>query len=274
MPTDTAELLGKVEDAKQYPAAMPDGGRTGFYSSSYSESWNNSIAEARKLPMAQAFEKAIVLEHGRFIRAKDAAEHCEATVPPRVNEAQTGCCLAATRIDISKVSFVDATKNIALVPGLENPDRKFKVNLKAAKDGGAAACDGLCMNRTLHPCVHVRAACTAADKNILDIMNPGLTTVAYKAQYAGLDFPMPSKAEIDAESGLINRNICLHPALKRPKGRPKKEKRKKGPLSPQEGSKNKRRKMTCSVCYKEGHTKKCCPYRPVPFAVGEAPWAP
>ena len=70
------------------------------------------------------------------------------------------------------------------------------------------------------PCLHVRAAAAAANVNIMSIICPELKTAHWKEQYADTGFPLPSDAQIDAHAGLINRSICLPPALKRPKGRP------------------------------------------------------
>ena len=62
-------------------------------------------------------------------------------------------------------------------------------------------------------------------------------------------------------------NVLLHPAFKRPKGRPKSIKRKGRPKYMEK--QGKKRIFTCQVCYKEGHTKESCPNRAV--AGGPAP---
>ena len=259
MPPATAELLSKVDDARQYPVAMPNGGNnTGITSSSYSESFNNCIAEERQLCMASAYKKLVVKERDRFIRSKEQAAACESIVPPRVAATQAWSRVAALRIDQCKITFLDEGKKVALVPGLTDSSRFFKVDLREVKNGGKNACDGLCMVLKRDPCPHARAAAMAAGMDIHGLMNPLLTTAAWKDQYADLDFPLPSQAEIDGYAHLINRNIRLPPALKRKKGRPKENKRKKGPLSPK-GAKTKRT-MTCQVCFaRDGHTKKTAP---------------
>ena len=78
--------------------------------------------------------------------------------------------------------------------------------------------------------MHVHAAAVAANVNMMNIICPELKTAHWKEQYIGAGFPLPSKAQIEAHADLINRSICLPPALKRPKGRPKSTKRKKAHL--------------------------------------------
>ena len=192
-------------------------------------------------------------------------------MPPRVAAAQASSRLAALRIDQSKITFLDSAKKVALVPGVTDSSRFFKVDLREIKNGGKDACDGLCMVLKPDPCPHARAAAMAAGMDIHGLMNPLLTTAAWKDQYADLDFPLPSQAEIDRYAHLINRNIRLPPALKRKKGRPKENKRKKGPLSPK-GAKTKRT-MTCQVCFtRDGYTKKTCPVRDAGRSAGQTLW--
>ena len=117
MPTKTAELLGKVPDSKQYPVAAP-WGIAGAHSSSPSESWNHAALAARKLTLVAAAKSLLESDSERFMRNKAAALGCEATLPPRVNEAQLGQKLSASRISRSHVTFLDNTKSVAMVSSL------------------------------------------------------------------------------------------------------------------------------------------------------------
>ena len=81
-----------------------------------------------------------------------------------------------------------------------------------------------------------------------------------------MDFPLPSNAQIEAHADLYGESICLHPAFKRPKGRPKNTKRKAGYMEKQ----GKKRISTFQVCYKADHTKKTCPNRA--NLGGSLPW--
>lgn len=114
---------------------------------------------------------------------------------------------------------------------------------------------------------HVHAAAVAAGVDLLDITSSDLKTAHWKLQYQGLDFPLPSKAQIDMHASLYDESICLHPALKRPKDRPKSMKHKAG-FSEKKGMK---RIFTCQVCFKTGHTKKTYPNRAIAAYV-QSPW--
>jgi hypothetical protein len=100
----------------------------------------------------------------------------------------------------------------------------------------------------------------------LTITSSVLKTAHWKQQYEGMDFPMPSTAQIEAHADFYDESIGLYPAFKRPKGRPKSMKRKAGYMEKQ----GKKRIFTCQVCYKEGHAKKSCPNLAV--AGGPALW--
>ena len=227
MPTKTAELLGKVPDSKQYPVAAP-WGIAGAHSSSPSESWNHAALAARNLTFVAAAKSILDGDSARFMRNKEAALGCEATLPPRVNEAQVGQKLSASRISRSHVTFLDNTKSVAMVSVSTNPKKKVRVDLNEVRNGGPAACDNLRMVLTKIPCSHAHAAAVAADVNMMHIICPELKKAHWKEQYEGTEFPLPSEAQIERHANLINTSICLPPGLKRPNGRPKSTKRKQG----------------------------------------------
>ena len=256
MPVKTAALLENIPDANQYPIAAADAGRNGIVSSSYSESWNRAIKNPRAFPFAAAFKEVVVSESGRFRKAQGDAAGCRANLPPRVHEDCSPFQHASSRIDTSKVTFMNLDKTVALVPRCNGTSQMAKVDLAEAKTGGPGACDVLCMSVSMYPCPHVLAAAAAKGMGIMAIINPKLTAQNWKQQYEDLDFPLPSAADVEKHSGLINRNICLPPAFKRPKGRPRSLKRQKGFM---EKPFTKKRKMTCQICYAKGHTKKNCP---------------
>ena len=201
MPTKTAELLGKVPDSKQYPVAAP-WGIAGAYSSSPSGSWNHA-----------ALSKSILDgDSARFMRNKEAALGCEATLPPRVNEAQVGQKLSASRISRSHVTFLDNTKSVAMVSVSTNPKKKVRVDLNEVRNGGPAACDNLRKVLTKIPCSHAHAAAVAADVNMMHIICPELKKTHWKEQYEGTEFPLPSEAQIERHVDLINRPSACPPA--------------------------------------------------------------
>jgi hypothetical protein len=254
----TAVSKSELPDLNQYPVAII-GDMNDINSSSYSESWNSTAITARGLHYPAAVKVLIEDESERFLRFKAEALTCNAALPPRVHEAQAVATQSTSRISISEVTFQDNTKKTALVPLYNSPTQKALVKLDQVRNGGAAACDKLCMARTKVPCVHVHAAAMAAGSNVMDIICPELKTAHWKEQYAGTEFPLPSEAQIERHANLVNRSICLPPALKRPKGRPKSTKRKQGFM---EKHGKKKRSITCMVCYLPGHTKATCPDRP------------
>ena len=266
MPPKTASLLGKVPDPQQYPVAAADGGATGNTSSSPSESWNCAALKARSCHFAGAVRELVHAEGARYASSKAAATACEALLPRRIHDEHAGAALAASRISIANVVFLDADKHVALVPTCTDPTKMARVDLREVKNGGPAACDRLCMVLKKIPCPHVHVAAVKAGVDLLSITSPDLKTALWKQQYEGMDFPLPSNAQIEAHADLYDESICLHPALKRPKGRPKSTKRKAGYMEKQ----GKKRIFTCQVCYKAGHTKKTCPNRANPG--GPAPW--
>jgi len=266
MPPKTAALLGKIPDSQQYPVAAPDGGATGNTSSSPSESWNCAALGARSRHLAVAVKELVYAEGARFLSNKTAALACEAALPRRIQDEHAGAALAASRIPIANVVFLDIEKKVALVPTCTDPTKMARVDLREVKNGGPAACDRLCMALKKIPCPHAHVAAAKAGVDLLSITNSDLKTAHWKQQYEGVDFQLPSTAQIEAHADLYDESICLHPAFKRPKGRPKNMKRKAGYMEKQ----GKKRTFTCQVCYQEGHTKKSCPKRAV--AGGPAPW--
>ena len=159
-------------------------------------------------------------DSARFMRNKEAALGCEATLPPRVNEAQVGQKLSASRISRSHVTFLDNTKSVAMVPVSTNPNKKVRVDLNEVRNGGPAACDNLCMVLTKIPCSRAHAAAVAADVNMMHIVCPELKTTHWKGQYEGTEFPLPSEAQIERHANLINTSICLPPRPQAPEWAP------------------------------------------------------
>ena len=211
-------------------------GIAGAHSSSPSESWNHAALAARKLTLVAAAKSLLESDSERFMRNKEAALGCEATLPPRVNEAQLGQKLSASRISRSHVTFLDNTKSVAMVPVSTNPNKKVRVDLNenvvvhltllwslrwtTTRNGGPAACDNLCVVLTKIPCSHAHAAAVAADLNMMHIICPELKTTHWKEQHEGTEFLLPSEAQIERHANLINTSICLPPRPQAPEWAP------------------------------------------------------
>ena len=231
MPPKTARLLGKTPDKNQYP--MVSGGSYGINGSSTAESLNKALLFERGLHLAAAFSEAVKSEHGRFNRAKGLAMSCTTPLPPRVAEQQNVVAISASRI--TGVKFEDTARDVALVPLLGDPSRTAKVILSEVKNINAKACDAGCMVVSGLPCAHVHSAANAKGVSVVGLMDPRSTTAGWQRQFRDVEFRMPSAADISRHSSLINKAIRLPLSLKRPKGRPKKDKRMPGRMDFQSG---------------------------------------
>jgi hypothetical protein len=69
---------------------------------------------------------------------------CEAALPRRIQDEHAGAALAASRIPIANVAFLDIEKKVALVPACTDPTKMARVDLREVKNGGvpARACGG------------------------------------------------------------------------------------------------------------------------------------
>jgi hypothetical protein len=221
---------------------------------------------ARFRHLAGAVKERLYAEGARFWSQMTAAIAYEAALPRRILYEHAGTALAASRIPIANVVFIETDKKAALVKTCTDPTKMARVDLREVKNGGPAACDRLCMalKRIQCPRAHVSAAKAGVD--LLSIASSGLKATHWKQQHKGMDFPLPSTAKIEARAGLYGESTCLHPAFKHPKGRPKSTGRKADYRKKQV----KKRIATCQVCYKAGHTKKTCPIYVA--AGGPAPW--
>ena len=231
MPPKTARLLGKTPDKNQYP--MVSGGSYGINGSSTAESLNKALLFERGLHLAASFSEAVKSEHGRFNRAKGLAMSCTTPLPPRVAEQQNVVAIAASRI--TGVKFEDTARDVALVPLLGDPSRTAKVILSEVKNINAKACDAGCMVVSGLPCAHVHSAANAKGVSVVGLMDPRSTTAGWQRQFRDVEFRLPSAADISRHSSLINKAIRLPLSLKRPKGRPKKDKRMPGRMDFQSG---------------------------------------
>jgi hypothetical protein len=85
---------------------------------------------------------------------------CETALPRRIQDEHAGAALAASRIPIANVVFLDIEKKVALAPTCTDPTKMARVDLREVKNGGTAACDRLCMalKEILCPHAHVAAA--------------------------------------------------------------------------------------------------------------------
>jgi hypothetical protein len=88
-----------------------------------------------------------------------------------------------------------------------------QVDLREVKNGGPAACGSPSMALKKIPCPHAHVAAAKAGVDLLITTSSVLKTAHWKQQYEGLDFLLPSTAQIEAHAELYDEPICLHPAL-------------------------------------------------------------
>jgi hypothetical protein len=93
-----------------------------------------------------------------------------------------------------------------------------RVDLREVKNGDLASCEIICMALKKIPCTHAHVAAKKACVDLLSITSSVLKTVHWKQQYGGVDFPLPSTAQIEENADLYDEPICLHPAFKQTQG--------------------------------------------------------
>jgi len=76
----------------------------------------------------------------RFLRNKEAAQVCEATLPLRIHAALAEAADGAALISLSALAFLDGTKRIALVPLSSDPTKTARVDLNEVTNGGPCSC--------------------------------------------------------------------------------------------------------------------------------------
>ena len=185
-----------------------------------------------------------------------AVEHPGA-LPPRVEEHVYSQREQAANIPSSNV--------VRIAPGLyrvmspRNNDSHY-VDLNALKSGdriGSCDCGFLVHCRSAF-CLHQAAACNKESLRIEDWLPDHQSTLGWRNLHSlAPPLQVPTAAEIDAHSALVDENLLICPCLPNRTGAPKKGKRIPGVFDLIQRPK-KKRKITCSICRKRGHNKLQC----------------
>ena len=191
------------------------------------------------------------------------AHACLTTLPPRKAEAMAKVKVEASRIPPSSVTISeDARSALVLSKG-----KTCKVVFDGIKscmgcDNGVEMFSGL-------PCAESVAAVEKKGLCIEEFMHRCDKTSAWRDQYSHPELVMPSSAEVDAFSHLIDKSLYVPPVqVKRGKGRPKNSKRQ---MSFMEVLQNKKQKIpTCHHCWIKGHTQKTCAVKQTAVAAAAA----
>lgn len=157
----------------------------------------------------------------------NADEH-QGALPPRVEEDAVTMRDQAAIIPASHVTHVGT--NMYQVRSPRNND-VVDVDLDALKCGDrVGACDcGILLHNRVPFCQHIAAACKKGGHSVEDFLTPKMTTVGWQASHRDApNLKVPTAAEINAHSALVNANLNICPCLPNCSGAPKKGKRMPG----------------------------------------------
>ena len=178
-------------------------------------------------------------------------------MPPRVEEYDYSQRDQAANIPASNV--VRIGPGMYRVMSTRNNDFNY-VDLNALKSGdryGSCDCGFLAHCRSAF-CLHQAAVCSKESWRIEDWLPEHKSTVGWRKLHScAPPLQVPTAAEIDAHSALVDENLLICPCLPNRTGAPKKGKRIPGVFDLIQRPK-KKRKITCSICRKRGHNKLQC----------------
>ena len=279
--------LGKVPDHEQYMAEAEH--MHGQSTSNAAESMMAANASVRLQSPLVALRQHVGDSMARYNRAaaEMVHEHKKGTVvPPRVAAAVKPAQDAAHRY--TAVTLSNANKTRGTVGSATTPGGFYNCNLVTLTcDCGQPEVTGLL-------CVHLFALATKGGHNWVDFLPVANTMYGWRMQYAAtvidraleeqpeggaaaiiaprfltsdLDItvfefpPIPSEARIsDLVENTTNGDyisLLMPPAIRRARGRPASQKRKRGALELTGGT-PKRKPSTCSNCQRLGHKKNSC----------------
>ena len=287
------DYLGTMPDDEQYMAEAEH--MHGESTSNAAESMMAANLPCRWLQPLLAMRQYVEDCKGRFTRASSemVSEHKKGTlVPPRVAEAVKPAQDAAHKY--TAVTITNATKTRGTVGSATTPGAFYNCCLVTLFcDCGRPAITSL-------PCVHHFALCIKAGQNWIDFLKVPDTMYGWRMQFAkevidrtlevqpdggaaaitspamtsDLDItvfefpPIPSEAYIgdcvDTTEQAIYTSLLMPPAIRRARGRPASQKRKRGVLELTGAADGppKRKPPTCSNCQRQGHRKNSCPNLP------------
>lgn len=253
MASNVRTVLEKFEDSEQYPVAAR--WLRGNMGSSAVESANNALNDVREMCFTSSMLGLAENIKVRYDKQASFANAAEGILTPTFAKKMHPIKLDSYRFGSDSVS-ISEDRTYALVKSKRIPGKTYKVIFDEIKNVSSLSCDGNCSVLTGLPCAHQVAASREFGVDITYFMHEFDTVSHWKDMYRNHGIEIPSTKEIEDQIGLQDDTLRLPPALKQPKGRPKEACRHQSILDKLQV---KKRKMTCSVCQSDTHTKANCP---------------
>lgn len=253
MPPNVTTVLEKFEDSEQYPVVARF--LRGNMGSSAVESANNALNEVRELNFTSSMLGLAGNIKQRYDKQASLSNEAIGTLTPAYSKKMHPIKLDSYRFDSDSITISEDRKH-ALVKSKRIPGKTYKVIFEEIKNVSSLSCDGNCSVLTGLPCAHQVAASRKLGVDIDYLMHEFDTVQHWKDMYRNHAIEIPSTAEIESQKELQDNTLRLPPVLKQPKGRPKEVTRHESILDKLQV---KKRKMTCSVCQSDKHTKANCP---------------
>ena len=194
----------------------------------------------------------------KFDEDKAAALAWNKKLTPRAHLIVDVAKVASRDIPSSNVAFSDDSRKKGTVKCIKSPHILYSFNLDEVSKGSLEACSCGIVQSTGLPCLHCCAAARVGGTLLEDYVSKYRRTDTWKKQYASLEFKLPSQADVEKHRHLFNLSLRLPPVLKKAKGRPRKNARKRTFVDDLKRGKSKKRRMTCRACFADGHTKRKC----------------
>lgn len=264
-----SSYLGQFDDAELYKvhSKLEDT----IHSSQGAESLMRAslMNNVRNVDPPKMLRNFVEKERSNFLKRKEAALKCTSPVPPHVERLLANLIQKARPYQQS-VQFIDGTNMMeATVSSHSDPTIRRHVVINASPHTPPTCCSFSKLKVGI-PCYH--GAAVICEKhgsvNMFQFIAERHLTAAWKKQYEGLDFKLPSEDKIEkvyAEAHLLvsnGDNLSIPLAIAPPRGRPVKEAGKRRKSWFERGpSRKRRRTYNCSYCSQEGHNSLSCPLR-------------
>lgn len=225
MPQNVRSIIEKYPDEEQFPVCAKY--LRGQMGSSAVESANHALLAVREMDFTSSMmglAENIKRRHDKQVLFSKASK---GTMTPSFTKKFHEVKVNSRRFGSDSVTF-SADKSEAFVKSIRLPGKVYKVVFREIREASSLACDGNCSVLTGIPCEHQVAAVRHLGKDIEDYLHEFDTVSNWREMYTGSEIELPSSADIESYSHLVNEKFSLPPVLKPAKGRPKKGARQLG----------------------------------------------